>query len=162
MGEDIVQKWVLRDWIKAQNKPIEFAEIGVWKGHTTKAVCKACDNITAYWAVDPWNLLPPRHDPETGKELNYGHMGQRNAEAWDGLYEKVAQLMLWFPNLKVMRMKSEAFAYWATRQGRLFDLIFIDADHYYDAVKRDIDLMLPLIKPGGTLSGHDIWSRRHP
>lgn len=36
------------------------------------------------------------------------------------------------------------------------DLIFIDADHTYLAVKEDIELSLPKVKPGGILSGHDL------
>jgi len=36
------------------------------------------------------------------------------------------------------------------------DGVFIDADHSYEAVKRDIQLWLPKIKRGGTLAGHDI------
>ena len=36
------------------------------------------------------------------------------------------------------------------------DLIFIDADHSYPAVKQDIINYTPKLKPGGILSGHDI------
>lgn len=36
------------------------------------------------------------------------------------------------------------------------DLIFIDADHSYDAVKKDILAFTPKLKKGGILTGHDI------
>ena len=36
------------------------------------------------------------------------------------------------------------------------DLVFIDADHSYPAVTKDIIAYAPKIKPGGILSGHDI------
>jgi predicted O-methyltransferase YrrM len=37
-----------------------------------------------------------------------------------------------------------------------FDFVFIDADHSYEAVKRDITLWRPKVKPGGWLCGHDL------
>lgn len=35
------------------------------------------------------------------------------------------------------------------------DLVFIDADHQYLGVKRDIEYWLPKIEKGGIISGHD-------
>jgi predicted O-methyltransferase YrrM len=36
------------------------------------------------------------------------------------------------------------------------DLVFIDADHGYDSVKRDIIAYTPKLKTTGLLTGHDI------
>jgi hypothetical protein len=38
------------------------------------------------------------------------------------------------------------------------DIIFIDADHIYESVKKDIDLSIEKVKKGGILSGHDLES----
>ncbi len=35
------------------------------------------------------------------------------------------------------------------------DMVFIDADHSYEPVARDIDAWVPKVKPGGILAGHD-------
>jgi len=37
----------------------------------------------------------------------------------------------------------------------MFDFVFIDADHTYQAVKDDILAWRPKVKPGGWLCGHD-------
>jgi predicted O-methyltransferase YrrM len=36
------------------------------------------------------------------------------------------------------------------------DIVFIDADHSYEAVKKDITKYTPKLKSGGLLTGHDI------
>jgi len=41
------------------------------------------------------------------------------------------------------------------------DFVFIDADHSYEAVSRDILLSRVLLREGGQLCGHDFHSRRH-
>ena len=38
------------------------------------------------------------------------------------------------------------------------DIIFIDADHIYESVKKDIGLSIEKVKNGGILSGHDLES----
>ena len=41
------------------------------------------------------------------------------------------------------------------------DVVFIDMEHTYDAVKNDIELWLPKVRTGGYLAGHDYsptWS----
>ena len=41
------------------------------------------------------------------------------------------------------------------------DLVYIDGDHSYQAVNKDIELYLPKIKQGGILAGHD-YSKSWP
>lgn len=41
------------------------------------------------------------------------------------------------------------------------DFIFIDADHVYESVKRDILAFLPKMKKGSIMSGHD-YNWQHP
>jgi len=41
------------------------------------------------------------------------------------------------------------------------DLVFIDADHHYEAVKADIEAWEPKIKPKGWIGGHD-YSENDP
>ena len=40
--------------------------------------------------------------------------------------------------------------------GSQLDLLFIDADHSYEAVKQDFDMYSELVRPGGMVAFHDI------
>ena len=42
------------------------------------------------------------------------------------------------------------------------DLVYIDGNHTYDAVKEDIKLWLPKIKTGGFITGHDYHGKHFP
>ncbi len=42
---------------------------------------------------------------------------------------------------------------------RPVDFLFLDGDHRYEAVKRDFDLYVPLVRPGGIVALHDISPR---
>jgi predicted O-methyltransferase YrrM len=37
------------------------------------------------------------------------------------------------------------------------DMLFIDGDHEYESVKRDIELWAPFVASGGLLCGHDYF-----
>ena len=39
------------------------------------------------------------------------------------------------------------------------DFVYIDGAHSYDAVCKDIDMALPLIKDSGYIGGHDYWEK---
>ena len=41
------------------------------------------------------------------------------------------------------------------------DFCFIDANHTYEFVKKDIEAFLPKMKPGGVMAGHD-YNMSHP
>ena len=60
-------------------------------------------------------------------------------------------------------MKGKNFIFFPVESGlaasiikdETFDLLWIDADHRYHAIKRDIELWMPKVKKGGILCGHD-------
>lgn len=131
----------------------KIAEVGVWKSHTIERVFRSTAEkiIKEYWGVDTW-LRPT--DPM------YGHYHTRTQERWDEIHLKACKLMCRFPQLRILRMSSlEAVKIFPEKY---FDLVFIDADHFYDPLKQDIKNWLPLVRKGGMLSGHDYGSKRFP
>ena len=57
------QGTILRDLIYNTNSKT-FAEIGVWKGHTTRYLLreeKVNEKLKEYWAIDQWAILGESH-----------------------------------------------------------------------------------------------------
>lgn len=144
------------------NHPIKkIMEVGLWKGLTLKhvlgiekggrivGVSEHHESIDAYWGVDPWMIMGDLY-------MRYSDLTQAD---WDKKYRKTCQLMMLFPKLHIIRaMSIEAVSIFPDNY---FDMVFIDADHCYKAVTRDIGLWLPKVKPGGFFCGDDYESKHH-
>jgi predicted O-methyltransferase YrrM len=52
-------------------------------------------------------------------------------------------------------IKSDSCAATSLFENESLDFVFIDGNHRYDYVKKDIEAWLPKIKKGGIISGHD-------
>ena len=146
-------------WQKHLNLLIKFinsngikviAEVGVEKGGQTRYLLKHCPDIKEYWAIDQWTVVS---DPV------HGHNAlERSAADWFGLYQKVCSHMLHWKQLRVLRMTSlEASKIFSDDY---FDLVYIDAEHSYEAVVDDIKAWLPKVKINKYLGGHDYNLRR--
>jgi predicted O-methyltransferase YrrM len=67
-------------------------------------------------------------------------------------FQEFARRCSGYPHLEIIRQKCpEALE----RFGAAFDLCYIDADHSYEAVRRDILACTRIVKPYGWLAGHD-------
>lgn len=56
-------------------------------------------------------------------------------------------------NVSIQKATSEDFA--ASFDGEPFDVVFIDGDHTYEAVRKDQQIALKFLKPGGLIAFHD-------
>ena len=145
-----LQGHTLIDLIQRE-KAKTIAEVGIHKGRTIKRVLRVVHGkIGEYWAIDPWCYL--------GTEYG-GKMGNAPQEDWDNIYFSVSKLTSFFPKLHIIRATSERAAK-SMFLNEFFDLVFIDADHRYEAVKKDIELWYPKVKINGLLTGHDYGARK--
>jgi predicted O-methyltransferase YrrM len=123
----------------------KVVEIGSWKGRSTVAICeglKRKDGVELF-AVDTFG-----GDPEINVQ---GAFDEEIAQ--DSIYKEFAENTAEYDFLKTMRASSaDACSNFADES---LDWIFIDADHSYDAVCRDVRLWFPKLKYGGLLAGHD-------
>lgn len=119
-----------------------FAEIGVYKGGLMRTILRspASQMLHTYFAIDKW-----KEDLSQWKRLQQAD--------WDDLYEGVCKYLPYFYQLRIMRMESVKASklFW----DGFFDMVYIDADHYYDSVVADIKAWLPKVRKGGVLAGHD-------
>ena len=128
-----------------------ICEVGVWKGRFMTSIMKVCPGITEYWGIDPYSKIK---DPEDYHEANMAAMTQNE---WDETYLWVASQIKHDPRFRLMRAPSSDVA--EIVPDGYFDLVFIDADHRYEAVSQDIKTWLPKVRKGGWLSGHDHTKR---
>lgn len=121
-----------------------IVELGSWKGRSTKAM--AMQTKGKLYAVDSWR--GSTNGDATGVESEAKGRDVIKSE----FYDNVAT-----PHTNVVVTDCEhAFAASALKHlaGEV-DYCFIDGDHAYEHIRRDIVNCLDLMAPGGLLSGHD-------
>lgn len=133
-------RWAqVTEWLKGTD-PHLGAEIGVKEGRFISYLLNQYPDLIMY-AIDPWEDQPSGN--ETYIEWN-----------WDNIYGQYQQAIRPFKDrvLELRAYSEDAVEH--VHDGSL-DFVFIDAQHDYDSVKRDIELWTPKLKSGGLLSGHD-------
>lgn len=142
------RKW-LRKRVRRVTRGGLVVEVGSWRGRSTKVLADYLPPLATLYAVDTWLGTPD--DPEQHDRL-YAGAGDVYADFCANLVGPIASRRL-IP----LRMTSlEGALELRERHGAgSFDMVFIDADHRYEAVHADILAYLPLVRPGGILGGHD-------
>lgn len=120
-----------------------IVEVGCWKGCTTRALADNTSGLV--YAVDTW-----RGNTE-------------HPEAWQGLPENSPENLFatfWhnardLSNLTIMKETSLDASRHFDACGLRADMVFLDASHDYENVKKDILAWRPLLAMGGLLCGHD-------
>lgn len=113
-----------------------IVEIGSYLGASSLVMSRANKKATLY-CIDTWN----------NDAMSEGH--------WDTM-QAFSHNTRGCKNIVPVRMWSyEA----ADQVPDNIDLLFVDGDHSYDGVKKDIDLYFPKLKSGGVVAMHDIgWA----
>jgi glycosyltransferase involved in cell wall biosynthesis len=128
------------EWLYHQAQKVDsILELGSWKGRSTHALLSGCKGTVT--AVDTWKGSADPRD-----------MTNAQAKRMDILAE-FKKNVGHFKNLEIVQMDSADAAAKFREEGRKFDMVFIDAGHTYEEVKRDIEMWRPFAKV--ILSGHD-------
>lgn len=135
-----------------------FVEVGVFFGLSISFLAqkvKSKDGVKIY-GVDLFETWTGKEEIES----LYDAKGLSNEERLKKLGEYkynfvVNRLNKVECNHFVELIKSDSSAAASLFENESLDFVFIDGNHWYDYVKKDIEAWLPKIKKGGMISGHD-------
>lgn len=131
-------------------QPLVGVEIGVEKGELSVQLLKEC-NWTLFYLIDPWATYAESHPYyQSGDRLARLTIREQNDN-----YQKTKEAVL-FAGEKVRILRD--FSFKVVNQIEEIDFIFLDANHTYESVKRDLEQWWPKVKSGGIFSGHDYGS----
>ena len=114
-----------------------IVEVGSWKGKSTHALLSGCKGTV--WTIDHFLGTPSSRDTI--------HKEATETSIKDIFLNNVGH----FPNLKLLDMSSEEAV--KLFNDHSIDMIFLDGDHVYEAIKKDIEIWFP--KTIKVICGHD-------
>ena len=127
------------------------AEIGVWNGDFTASILE----ITApreLVLIDPWDLLADA-SPDT-----WVHAKNKKHDAMREMFDHVTARFADRDEVVIRKGFSEGVL--AEYPDDHFDWVYIDGNHLYDFVRRDLALSFDKVRPGGIIAGDDFgWQR---
>jgi hypothetical protein len=123
------------------------AELGCWAGKSTSIICEFFEKIGGgtVCSIDWFNGCETTFLNDLAKNNDVQSIFRSNMKELG--YEKYVKLYPMKTNDAVVNFEDNTF-----------DLIFIDADHRYNAIRDDINLWLPKLKKNGVMCGHDFNS----
>lgn len=124
------------------------AEIGVAEGFFSAEILH-WPNVKKLYCVDNWNTIPNQFgdgaSPKDWHDKNYSDAMMRVNFAIEKV--KVLRGISWDMAKKV--------------DDESLDLVYLDACHSYDCVKKDLEAWYPKVKTGGFIAGHDYLNRAY-
>jgi predicted O-methyltransferase YrrM len=131
----------LAPYIKRAGPDLVGVEIGTCRGESAYLLLEKCANLKKLYTIDPftefedWNGTVPVDVLEKQKAI------------------AIQNLKEWGDRIEMVFEKSENVA--SRFEDESLDFVYIDGDHSYEGVMKDLTLYYPKVKKGGYLAGHD-------
>jgi predicted O-methyltransferase YrrM len=120
--------------------------LGCFRGASAAAL--ASESKYEAYSVDKYYDFGPRPNGERNRvKWLHRQSFEPNAEAARALWDKL--------DLTVIQCIGTTDEWAVKLKDVRFGVVFIDADHQYDACKADYENWLPLVMPGGVIAFHD-------
>jgi len=118
----------------------KICEVGVWDGFNLKNLLKSKANEV--YGIDPYcfEFTNDKNKKFTKRKI-------------DIIFNEVKNLEKIFNCLKIIKKKSEDAV--LNFENNYFDFVYIDGNHTYEYVKKDLNLWFSKVKSNGILAGHD-------
>ncbi|HHQ4594643.1 TPA: class I SAM-dependent methyltransferase [Aeromonas veronii] len=145
-----------------------LAELGVLRGENAMVMYQTMQP-SHMTLVDSWLALPPLpqlgayspfdklpnwvSDPDVFADYFGGSM--REQATFDALYEVCRERFKATPNVRLLRESTELAFETFKDEGALFDCVYVDANHQYEWVLRDLMLYQELVSPDGCIMLND-------
>jgi glycosyltransferase involved in cell wall biosynthesis len=123
-------------------------EVGVAFGGHAEEILKN-SHIKKLYGIDPYLHMENYDDP-----MNFPQ------EEFDKIYEFVLSRMRKFGKRYEHIRKSSKEA--SNIINNAIDFVYIDADHSYEGVKKDLNIWFPRVRGGGVIGGHDYGHGNFP
>jgi SAM-dependent methyltransferase len=133
--------------LKIIKKGSVCCEIGVWKGGFSKKILDAVKPKELH-LIDPWEFMPKY------KKRWYGGKVARSQSEMNAMYSNVRKKFM-NDNITIHRSTSDKVV--MSFKDNYFDFVYIDGDHSYEAVLKDLKDYFPKLKKGGILAGDDFY-----
>jgi len=121
-----------------------IAEIGVFKGQFALELLKR--NPKHIYLIDCWLNAPMTSGDQDGNNVEL-------IPDSEVLYTALKERLKFYPNVSLHRQFSTDFL--PLLKDNTLDVVYIDGDHSYEGVKKDLDFSYPKVKKYGWIMGHD-------
>lgn len=117
-------------------------ELGVFQGDFAKQIFNIL-KPSKLFLIDPWEVGSDKNSPPIKYSGSLSHLDTAYSTNTD-LKKVQSKFADQIENNSVM-----------IKRGYSYDFIYIDATHFYESVKADLNMYLPKLKKTGIISGHD-------
>jgi predicted O-methyltransferase YrrM len=146
---------------RESKRPLNILEVGSWFGASTltwgEGLKRYADSKGTITCLDAWT---PFLDTTVNDSTWY--MDMNRALDHDIAYQIFQHNTRTLPKgLKAQHLRGKSEDFLPMLRDETFDICFIDADHAYSAVLRDLKESMRLVKMGGILCGDDLNLQMH-
>lgn len=126
--------------LKQLNLPLVVAEVGVAEGRLSLEFLTS--GVEKLYLIDAWETLEQRGDGGNSKEWHNTN--------YDGMISRINPF-----KTKVTILRGLSYKMSEEIKDDELSMVYIDADHSYEGVKRDLNAFYSKVRSGGIIAGHD-------